>query len=101
MSKKPRELQASEAIAKAKENAIARKNKTAKLLHVKALEAIDKMVEEGVVSCSVFLTEDEFLWGAPQVKTKLESLGYQVSMEESEERDSDIPDMEISIEHLK
>lgn len=101
MSKLKR-LPASKAIAKAKKNSLARKLRIYKSFSLKALDAIEKMIEDGVVSCSVFMTEEEQQWGLPSVQAELECLGYVVTLEQYNEKDEDeIPDMVISIEHLK
>lgn len=102
MSKKLRSLPASKAIIKAKKNALARKRRVYNSFSLRAKEAIEKMIEDGVVRASVFMTEEEQQWGLPSVRAELESLGYEVSLELYNENDEEeIPDLVISIEHLK
>jgi hypothetical protein len=99
---KLKKLPASKAIAKAKKNSLARKLRVYKSFSLKAADAIEKMIEDGVVSCSVFMTEEEQQWGLNSVQAELESLGYVVTLEQYNKKDEDeIPDMVISIEHLK
>lgn len=93
-------ITAEEAMAKAKKNSLARKARVAKALKFKALDKISEMIEEGVVSCEVFLTEEEHMWGSVIVAKELEEAGYKVSFTEAKDEDTN-PDMEISIEHLK
>ena len=92
-------LTAEQAIAKAKKNALTRKQKTAKLLLASCFDKINQMVEEGVVSIFVPMNEEQVMWGLPSVKEELEKLGYVINTHVDE--NSDTPDIEISIEHLK
>jgi len=92
-------ISAADAIAKAKTNAVARKNLAARELRHAAFEAIHKMIDDGVVSCEVIMQE-EWHWGLEIVKKELEDLGYKVQNIECE-KETGIEDLEISIEHLK
>lgn len=99
MSKQQKKLSAVDAMAKAKKNSLARKQRVAKEVRQICFDKIDEMVGNGVVSVIVPLNEEHMYWGFPLVKPELEALGYQVNVTEDE--NSDTPDVEISIEHLK
>lgn len=67
---------------------------------VRAKEKIDEMIADGVVSTTLWLSEDDYKWGSQHVSINLQAAGYHVMFTEPENED-EIPDMEISIEHLK
>lgn len=91
---------ATKAIKQAKKNAIARKKQMAAEVRAICADKINMMVSEGVVSNLVPLNEEQYIWGyVPTVKQELEAAGYKVI--ETEDEETGVPDIEISIEHLK
>jgi hypothetical protein len=100
MSKKV--VSAEKAMAKAKKNSLARKARTKKELLARAKEKIEEMIAAGVVSTTLWLSEDEYDWASREVSIELQRLGYEILFSQVDEKDEDeIPDMEISIAHLK
>ena len=95
-------LKAQVAIQKAKKNALKRKATVKANILAQAKTSIEKMIEDGVVSCHVALSEEDYMWGAELAKADLIAAGYEVTFKKQNEEDEDeIPDMVISIEHLK
>lgn len=93
---------AAKAMEAAKKNSLKRKQRTAKLLYARALEKIEEMVEQGVVSVIVPMTEEEQYWGLAGAQAELEAGGFKVILEKQNEDDEDeTPDLVVSIEHLK
>lgn len=102
MSQKKHYLRANEAMAQAKKNSIKRKQNTSKILFADCLDKISEMVDSGVTSVYVMMNEDQYRWGFDLAKKQLEELGYEVILEKENEDDEDeIPDLRISIEHLR
>lgn len=99
MSKQAKKPTAAQAIEQAKKNSLARKKRTANEVRKLCFEKINEMIENGVVACWPLLSEEHMQWGFEPVKKELEDLGYKVNIVEDE--NSDTPDVEISIEHLK
>jgi len=96
---KTKQLSAADAIEKAKKNSLARKQRVAKELRELCFDKIDEMVRDGVVSVYVPMNEEMQYWGLAIVQKELEDLGYKIILEEDE--NSETPDLQISIEHLK
>lgn len=95
-------IPAVEAMEKAKKNALKIRSKINAGLMEKAQASIDKMIADGLVECMVSLNEDENFWGAGEVQAALVAAGYKVELEKRDSNNEDeIPDMIISIEHLK
>lgn len=97
MSKQPKILKASDAMEKAKKNAVKRRETLSKSFRASVQEKIEQMTEDGLVDVFIPMSNDEYTWALPVVKPELEELGYIVIVHE----DEDIPDLQISIEHLK
>lgn len=93
---------ATKAMEVAKKNSLKRKQRTAKILYARCLEKIADMVEDGVVSVVVPMTEEEQYWGLAGAQAELEAGGFKVILEKQNEDDEDeTPDLIVSIEHLK
>jgi hypothetical protein len=99
MSNQAKKLSAADAIVIAKKNSLARKQKVARGLRQLCFEKIGEMVANGVVSVYVPMNEEQHFWGLAIIQKELEDLGYKVILHEDEE--SETPDLELSIEHLK
>ncbi len=99
MANQSKKLSAANAIVIAKKNSLARKQKVARGLRQLCFDKIAEMVANGVVSIYVPMNEEQHFWGLAIVQKELEDLGYKVILHEDE--DSETPDLELSIEHLK
>lgn len=102
MSKNKLYATATKAMEVAKKNSLKRKQRTEKILYARCLEKIADMVEDGVVSVVVPMTEEEQYWGLAGAQAELEAGGFKVILEKQNEDDEDeTPDLIVSIEHLK
>jgi hypothetical protein len=90
-------IPASEAIAKAKQNALIKKRSFADEIMSCCIEKIKEMIVDGVVLTYVPLTEEQKQWGLELAKEELEKAGYKVSTEDGEDESY----LVVSIEHLK
>jgi hypothetical protein len=90
-------IPASEAIAKAKQNALSKKRRIADEIMNCCVEKIEEMIADGVVLAYVPLTEEQKQWGLELVKEELEKAGYKVSTGDGEDESY----LVVSIEHLK
>lgn len=91
---------AAKAIEQAKKNSLKRKDRVAKEFREICAERIQEMIKQGIVFIQIPMTEEHKLWGLPLVQAELEAAGYKVEFEE-DEKNEDVPDMYVSIEHLK